>query len=146
MADDITVRSHSTTRASKLFAPSSICAHGTHSRLTSESSETQTRNTERLPLDDIGRFYGWDPNDQGHDNNLGHGGSVDGSQSDNGDNDFLKMSTWSGQPRVEGSSETVRMVLLTCVSIGITSVHVHYIDMKHVIADLLTVASPGVSR
>ncbi|KAK4143261.1 general alpha-glucoside permease [Dichotomopilus funicola] len=30
------------------------------------------------------------------------------------------MSTWAGQPRVEGSSETVRMVLLTCVSIGIT--------------------------
>ncbi|KAK4168718.1 major facilitator superfamily domain-containing protein [Cladorrhinum sp. PSN259] len=30
------------------------------------------------------------------------------------------MSTWSGQPKVEGSSETVRMVLLTCVSIGIT--------------------------
>lgn len=33
-----------------------------------------------------------------------------------------RMSTWSGQPKVEGSSETVRMVLLTCVSIGITSV------------------------
>ncbi|KAL2263757.1 hypothetical protein VTK26DRAFT_5284 [Humicola hyalothermophila] len=30
------------------------------------------------------------------------------------------MSTWSGQPKVEGSSETMRMVLLTCVSIGIT--------------------------
>lgn len=143
MADDITVRSHSTTRASKLFAPSSSRAHGTHSRLTSESPETQTRNTERLPLDDIGRFYGWDPNDQARDSNFG---SADGSQSDNGENDLLKMSTWSGQPRVEGSSETVRMVLLTCVSIGITSVHVHYIDMKHVIADLLTVASPGVLR
>jgi hypothetical protein len=47
---------------------------------------------------------------------------------------------------VEGSSETMRMMLLTCISIGITSVHVHYIDMKHVIADLLTVASPGVLR
>ncbi|GAB1311129.1 Sucrose transporter [Madurella fahalii] len=30
------------------------------------------------------------------------------------------MSTWTGQPKVKGSSETVRMVLLTCVSIGIT--------------------------
>ncbi|KAL2154171.1 hypothetical protein VTH82DRAFT_2847 [Thermothelomyces myriococcoides] len=30
------------------------------------------------------------------------------------------MSTWAGQPKVEGSSETMRMVLLTCVSIGIT--------------------------
>ncbi|KAK3906861.1 general alpha-glucoside permease [Staphylotrichum tortipilum] len=30
------------------------------------------------------------------------------------------MATWVGQPRVKGSSETVRMVLLTCVSIGIT--------------------------
>jgi hypothetical protein len=114
--------------------------------LTRELPETQTRNTERLSLDDIGRFYGWDPNDQGHDSNFGHGGSADSNQSDNDDDDFLKMSTWSGQPRVEGSSETVRMVLLTCVSIGITSVHVHYIDMKHVIADLLTVASPGVLR
>ncbi|KAL2020861.1 hypothetical protein VTK56DRAFT_7852 [Thermocarpiscus australiensis] len=30
------------------------------------------------------------------------------------------MATWAGQPKVEGSTETVRMVLLTCVSIGIT--------------------------
>ncbi|KAK4154642.1 general alpha-glucoside permease [Chaetomidium leptoderma] len=30
------------------------------------------------------------------------------------------MSTWAGQPMVKGNSETVRMVLLTCVSIGIT--------------------------
>lgn len=30
------------------------------------------------------------------------------------------MSTWSGQPKVEGSTETIRMILLTCVSIGIT--------------------------
>ncbi|KAL2132296.1 hypothetical protein VTI74DRAFT_3983 [Chaetomium olivicolor] len=30
------------------------------------------------------------------------------------------MSTWAGQPKVEGRTETVRMVLLTCVSIGIT--------------------------
>ncbi|KAK3695283.1 major facilitator superfamily domain-containing protein [Podospora appendiculata] len=30
------------------------------------------------------------------------------------------MSTWAGQPSVRGRSETMRMVLLTCVSIGIT--------------------------
>ncbi|KAK3362771.1 major facilitator superfamily domain-containing protein [Lasiosphaeria hispida] len=30
------------------------------------------------------------------------------------------MSTWTGQPGIKGSSETTRMILLTCVSIGIT--------------------------
>ncbi|KAK0753997.1 major facilitator superfamily domain-containing protein [Schizothecium vesticola] len=30
------------------------------------------------------------------------------------------MSTWSGQPSIKGSSETVRMMLLTCISVGIT--------------------------
>ncbi|KAK3362094.1 major facilitator superfamily domain-containing protein [Lasiosphaeria ovina] len=30
------------------------------------------------------------------------------------------MSTWAGQPKVEGSTETIRMLLLTCVSVGIT--------------------------
>ncbi|KAK0730506.1 major facilitator superfamily domain-containing protein [Lasiosphaeris hirsuta] len=30
------------------------------------------------------------------------------------------MSTWTGQPSIKGSSETARMILLTCVSIGIT--------------------------
>ncbi|KAK4648682.1 uncharacterized protein QC761_112360 [Podospora bellae-mahoneyi] len=30
------------------------------------------------------------------------------------------MSTWSGKPSVKGSTETMRMFLLTCVSIGIT--------------------------
>ncbi|KAK0633529.1 major facilitator superfamily domain-containing protein [Immersiella caudata] len=30
------------------------------------------------------------------------------------------MSTWTGKPSVKGSSETMRMALLTCVSVGIT--------------------------
>ncbi|KAL1843040.1 hypothetical protein VTJ49DRAFT_3354 [Mycothermus thermophilus] len=30
------------------------------------------------------------------------------------------MSTWAGQPHVKGSTETMRMILLTCVSVGIT--------------------------
>ncbi|KAL2269946.1 hypothetical protein VTJ83DRAFT_2130 [Remersonia thermophila] len=30
------------------------------------------------------------------------------------------MATWAGQPKVKGSTETMRMILLTCVSIGIT--------------------------
>ncbi|KAK4212479.1 sucrose transporter [Rhypophila decipiens] len=30
------------------------------------------------------------------------------------------MSTWTGQPSVKGSSESMRMIFLTCVSIGIT--------------------------
>ncbi|KAK1837293.1 major facilitator superfamily domain-containing protein [Podospora conica] len=30
------------------------------------------------------------------------------------------MSTWAGQPSIKGSSETVRMMLLTCISVGIT--------------------------
>ncbi|KAK0618309.1 major facilitator superfamily domain-containing protein [Bombardia bombarda] len=33
------------------------------------------------------------------------------------------MSTWTGQPSVRGSSETMRMFLLTCVSVGITFLH-----------------------
>jgi len=33
-----------------------------------------------------------------------------------------KMSTWIGQPGIKGYSETVRMALLTCVSVGITFV------------------------
>jgi hypothetical protein len=79
--------------------------------------------------------YDWD-----HDNNAGHGGAYD-SQFDDRHDDPPKMSTWAGQPRVEGSSETVRMVLLTCVSIGITSVHVHCVGMRHAIADLVVPAA-----
>ncbi|KAK1757499.1 sucrose transporter [Echria macrotheca] len=30
------------------------------------------------------------------------------------------MSTWTGQPSIKGSTETMRMLLLTCVSVGIT--------------------------
>lgn len=50
-----------------------------------------------------------------------------GRHSDNGQDSpygqpLVKMSTWSGQPSIKGSSETVRMMLLTCISVGITLV------------------------
>lgn len=35
----------------------------------------------------------------------------------------IKMSTWMGQPSIKGSTETMRMLLLTCVSVGITFVY-----------------------
>ncbi|KAM0322899.1 hypothetical protein ACHAQA_009241 [Verticillium albo-atrum] len=34
--------------------------------------------------------------------------------------DFTEMSTWAGQPHIKGSSETMRMILLTFNAIGIT--------------------------
>lgn len=37
--------------------------------------------------------------------------------------DPAKMSAWIGQPSVKGSSEMMRMVLLTFNSVGITSIH-----------------------
>lgn len=34
--------------------------------------------------------------------------------------EIVEMSTWRGTPSVKGSTETMRMLLLTCVSVGIT--------------------------
>jgi hypothetical protein len=38
------------------------------------------------------------------------------------DSDPIEMATWAGQPSIRGSSEAVRMILLTFASIGITYV------------------------
>lgn len=35
----------------------------------------------------------------------------------------VEMSTWRGEPSVKGTTETMRMLLLTCVSVGITLVY-----------------------
>lgn len=42
----------------------------------------------------------------------------------------VEMSTWRGSPSVKGSTETMRMLLLTCVSVGITLVHVKNKEKK----------------
>ncbi|KAJ4407809.1 hypothetical protein N0V85_004321 [Neurospora sp. IMI 360204] len=43
----------------------------------------------------------------------------DNSGSDS-EGENVEMSTWRGKPSVKGSTETMRMLLLTCVSVGIT--------------------------
>jgi hypothetical protein len=89
------------------------------------------------------------PSDWNRSSSSGHGGVYDYQFRDNADEDadgLVKMSTWAGQPKVEGSTETMRMVLLTCVSIGITSVHTQCAGKEHAVADLLPTASPGVLR
>jgi solute carrier family 45 protein 1/2/4 len=54
------------------------------------------------------------------------------------------MASWSGQPSVWGSSEAMRMVLLTFSAIGITWVAVRELEMCLCLsADELGVASHG---
>ncbi|KAK3397743.1 hypothetical protein B0T20DRAFT_230342 [Sordaria brevicollis] len=43
----------------------------------------------------------------------------DNSGSDS-ERETVEMSTWRGEPSVKGTTETMRMLLLTCVSVGIT--------------------------
>ncbi len=74
-------------------------------------------NTRRLPLEITAGPERWGFGDWDRDSNGGNG-------YDHDLDDPVRMSTWAGQPSVKGRSETVRMVLLTCVSIGITSVHI----------------------
>lgn len=52
-------------------------------------------------------------------------GSAEQENNSNSDSEggIVEMSTWRGTPSVKGSTETMRMLLLTCVSVGITSVH-----------------------
>ena len=94
------------------------------------SSGSRIWNPRRPYLQEIGRWEGWGPNDWDRDS---HAGYEDNNDNDNDNDDTVKMSTWAGQPKVEGSSETMRMMLLTCVSIGITSVHEHCADLKHAV-------------
>ncbi|KAK1778809.1 hypothetical protein QBC45DRAFT_413009 [Copromyces sp. CBS 386.78] len=49
----------------------------------------------------------------------GSGEQEDNSGSDS-EGEIVEMSTWRGTPSVKGSTETMRMLLLTCVSVGIT--------------------------
>jgi hypothetical protein len=79
------------------------------------------RATFRRETKEAGR----DPRDEG-------GGAEDGGGDDDGDDDddltvvpaedSVGMATWSGIPSVKGSSEAMRMVLLTFTAIGITYV------------------------
>jgi hypothetical protein len=150
VTDDLTTRSHSYTRPSRLTARG---ATGTRSRSTASetriASGSRIRNPPRSPFEDTGSFETCgarnDSVDWHRGTRAGHGDSASRSSFED-DGDTVKMSTWAGQPRVEGSSETVRMVLLTCVSIGITSVHMHCVGEKSALADSLSAASPGVSR
>jgi hypothetical protein len=112
-ADDSSAGSHS------------ITPPRTRSRPTDASSGGRTWNPRRPYFQEIGRWEGWDPNDWDRDSHVGY--------DDDDDDNTVKMSTWAGQPKVEGSSETMRMMLLTCVSIGITSVHVHCAGLKNTV-------------
>lgn len=83
---------------------------------------------ERAPFQHFGRLEDWDSGIWSRYSSAGQGGFYASRTYDDGvndvDDDLRKMSTWAGQPKVEGRSETMRMVLLTCVSIGITFVHI----------------------
>lgn len=61
------------------------------------------------------------------------------------ENDPAKMSSWTGQPSVKGSSETMRMMMLTFSSVGMT-----YAEPAHfrgcTWADDLFAASLGASK
>ena len=116
VADDLAASPHSTTRPSRLAAPSNNSSCSTDHRENRAASGSRIWNTTRLPLENIGRPERWDFGDWDRDSNASHGDAHD-------HDDLVRMSTWAGQPGVKGRSETVRMVLLTCVSIGITSVH-----------------------
>ncbi len=66
------------------------------------------------------RAEGGDVGDYGDNIELDNGSCASGRL----EQDVANMSTWAGQPSIKGSTETVRMFLLTCVSIGITCVYV----------------------
>jgi hypothetical protein len=151
-ANTMLMADESITRSSRLTAS---CATGIRSRSidseTRVASGSRIRNSPGSPFQDIGRLGSWgtrnDSADWNREIRAGHGDNpYESSFDDDDDDDTVKMSTWAGQPKVEGSSETVRMFLLTCVSIGITSVHTHCAGNKSAGADSLSVASPGVSR
>jgi hypothetical protein len=108
---------------------------------------TQVRSTQRC---DQGTSGTWDENEEETaSQDSGPGGCrSDERHSENGvfdgDDESETMSTWSGQPKVKGSTETVRMILLTCVCIGITLVDTRTASLGGgPIANDLTAASPG---
>jgi len=128
MADGLTLTSHPDTLAPRLTAPAQsrprenrtrppdpetprAGASGSPSQHRSWSWNEYTLSPEHWDSSN------WSPSSCPND----HQGENYGNDS-HGNSSLVKMSTWAGQPRVEGSSETVRMVLLTCVSIGITYV------------------------
>jgi hypothetical protein len=123
MADDSSAGSHS------------ITPSRTRSRPTYASSGSRIWNPRTPYFQEIGRWEDWGPNDWDRDSHAGYDDDDDDDDDDNGNDDdnTVKMSTWAGQPKVEGSSETMRMMLLTCVSIGITSVHVHCAGLRNTV-------------
>lgn len=129
MADDLIVRSYSNSRPPTLAVPSSPCPHGARDPPTNLEDHptfgSRIWHVGRTQLQHIGRREDRDSGNWSRHNSAGSGGFYDTLANDDDDDDHpVKMSTWAGQPKVEGRSETMRMVLLTCVSIGITSVHV----------------------
>lgn len=151
MTDGIEIRSHTVVRASRLATPSTDHLNELHDRSADEAPGTQAWNqsTGKLPSEEAVGIYGCEAGDSDTETRLENDrGDNNGSETDyDEEHDPAKMSTWAGQPKVEGSSETVRMVLLTCVSIGITFVHVDCAATEHGIADLVSaVASLGVLR
>lgn len=134
LPDDLIVRSYPTLRPAKLTAPSSTWVHEARDHPTdledrpAFASQTWHWHVERAPFQQIGGPEDWDSGIGSRHSSAGQGGFYAGRTYDDGDDvdddHLLKMSTWAGQPKVEGRSETMRMVLLTCVSIGITSVHI----------------------
>ena len=129
VADDLAASPHSTIRPSRLTAPSNNSSCSTDHRENRAASGSRIWNTARLPLENIGRPERWGFGDWDRDSSASHGDAHDsrfnvgGNRDAHDHDDLVRMSTWAGQPGVKGRSETVRMVLLTCVSIGITSVH-----------------------
>ncbi len=128
MADGLTLTSHPTIRAPSLLAPAPSLARENRTR--SPDPETPIAGASGTPSQC--RSWSWDEDptraERWNSDNWDRPGrskdDLDDSYGYDSHDDYspAKMSTWVGQPKVEGSSETVRMVLLTCVSIGITYV------------------------
>jgi hypothetical protein len=141
-----TVKSHSATRISSLATSGNKRATSTPIRST--GFEDGVASGSRI-LNAGGSYFkdrvpeSWGYNGRSSDKRASHDDKHD---SEHSGEQLDKMSTWAGQPRVEGRSETMRMMLLTCVSIGITSVHVYFAGKKGPIADCEPAASPGASR
>lgn len=104
-------------------------------------SEDTTHSLERRQEDKSGADEYWRTEDEVDSRHAAH----NEDEAPLLENDPAKMSSWAGQPSVKGSSEAMRMMLLTFSSVGMTFVQ-HRFPKAESTTDNGSAASRGASK